>query len=63
MQALGVMSKKPSYASVCIECGKCEKHCPQNIAIRKELRTVKREMEGILYRPAVKIARKILKVE
>jgi len=37
----------------CIECGKCELHCPQGIPIRKELKNAKRALEG----PAYKIAR------
>lgn len=62
LQTLGTMAKQPSYASLCTECGKCERHCPQNIQIRKELKTVKKEMEGVLFRPLVYIARKILRV-
>lgn len=38
-----------SNAGKCIECGKCETHCPQHIAIRKELKGVKRTLEGPIY--------------
>ncbi len=62
LQTLGVLSKQPAFASLCTECGKCERHCPQNIQIRKELKTVKKEMEGIVFRPVVKIARKLMKI-
>ena len=41
---------QPSYASLCRDCGKCEKHCPQNLPIRQRLKTVSREMEGFYFR-------------
>ena len=63
MQTLGTFSKQPAYASLCKECGKCEHHCPQHIEIRKQLKVVKKELEGPLFRPAVSIARKFLKVK
>lgn len=36
---------KIEKASNCIKCGKCESHCPQNIAIRDELEKVKKTFE------------------
>jgi hypothetical protein len=38
-----------SCAGKCISCGKCETHCPQHIEIRKELKDVKRTLEGPIY--------------
>ncbi len=45
-----VLRKDPTSASNCIGCGKCESHCPQQIAIRTELQNACRELEGPLYR-------------
>ena len=42
--------KKSTGAGNCIGCGKCEKHCPQKIAIRKELQEVQKVLETPLYR-------------
>lgn len=63
MQNMGALALKPSNASQCIGCGKCESHCPQKIAIRDQLKTVSREMEGIFYKPIVSIARKIMGIK
>ncbi|MBO5364194.1 MAG: aldo/keto reductase [Clostridia bacterium] len=43
---------KKTNASLCVGCGKCEKHCPQAIPIRKELENVKATMERLPYRVA-----------
>lgn len=42
--------KNTSGASNCVECGKCEQHCPQQIKIRQELKAVKRTLENPVYR-------------
>lgn len=44
-QLYGITSKLAAPASKCVECGKCESHCPQGIAIRKELKAVKELFE------------------
>lgn len=50
------MRRTSSAASNCIECGKCEQHCPQHIEIRKELKNARRQLEG----PVYKVGRKIV---
>ena len=37
--------KNSTGASNCIGCGKCEKHCPQGLPIRKHLQDAKKELE------------------
>lgn len=49
------LRKNPTSASQCVQCGKCETHCPQQIPIRKELQNAKRELEGPLYRIVLKV--------
>jgi len=44
------LRRTSTAASACIGCGKCEKHCPQGIAIRQELKNVQKELEGPVYR-------------
>jgi predicted aldo/keto reductase-like oxidoreductase len=42
--------KNATGAGNCIGCGKCEAHCPQNIAIRQELEEAKKVLETPLYK-------------
>ncbi len=39
-QRYQIMTKLVAPASKCVECGKCESHCPQGIKIREELKHV-----------------------
>lgn len=46
------LRKNSAAASNCIECGKCERHCPQGIPIREKLKEARKDLEN----PAYKIA-------
>ena len=57
----GSLTNNPGNASLCVECGKCEKNCPQHLEIRQELKKVKRKLEVIpLFNFALKLPRRIL---
>lgn len=43
----------------CIECGKCERHCPQHLSVPKELRTARKHLLPLPYRIGLKIVRKL----
>lgn len=49
------MRKNSTAASNCIQCGKCEQHCPQYIQIREELKNAQRVLENPLYKILVKL--------
>ena len=54
------MRKEPGFASQCIGCGKCEKHCPQHISIREKLKEADRNLRPIPYKIGIHVARKIM---
>ena len=49
------MRKDSSAASNCIGCGKCEKHCPQQLPIREALKDARKELENPVYKAARKV--------
>ena len=51
------LRKNSTAASNCVKCGKCEKHCPQNIPIREKLQEACGVLENPVYRVAAKVAR------
>jgi len=52
------LRKNSTAASNCVQCGKCEKHCPQHIEIRKHLQDAAKELEVPVYRVLRKINEK-----
>ena len=55
------LRKDSTSASNCVDCGKCESHCPQGIEIRKELKNARRKLESPIYKIAKKIAKIFMK--
>lgn len=51
----------PTNAAKCIQCGRCEQHCPQGIEIRKMLREVCDTMEDPAYKLFMAAAGKVAK--
>ena len=56
-----MLRKNSTAASNCVGCGKCEKHCPQQLPIREKLREAQKELEGPLYRSVRKVVGKFAK--
>ncbi len=51
------LRKQKAFARQCIGCGKCERHCPQGIAIREQIRIADRELRPLPWRIAGDVAR------
>ena len=54
------LTREPAFATQCIQCGKCESHCPQSIPIREKLREADRALRPLPYRLGIGIARRFM---
>ncbi len=52
-----VLRKDSAFATACIGCGKCEKHCPQNIPIREMLVKADKALRPWYVKPVITIAK------
>ncbi len=59
MQTVALRSE-PAFATQCVQCGKCEQHCPQNIPIREKLKAADRVIRPLPYRIGFDIMRKFM---
>lgn len=54
------LKDEPAFATQCIECGKCEQHCPQSIPIREMIKKADKAVRPLPYKIGINIARRIM---
>jgi predicted aldo/keto reductase-like oxidoreductase len=55
--SIAAVGKKPSSPRLCVDCGRCEGHCPQHLPIRKSQKQVAGRMESLPIRIILSLAR------
>ncbi len=54
------LRETPAFASQCINCGKCEQHCPQHLPIRAKLKEADKALRPLPIKAGLSVARSIL---
>ncbi len=54
------LTREPAFASQCVQCGKCEKHCPQGIPIREKLKEADKALRPLPYKIGISVVRKFM---
>ena len=51
------MTRQPAFATRCVGCGKCEKHCPQGIPIQEKLKEADKALRPLPYKIGINVVR------
>ena len=54
------LTREPAFASQCVQCGKCEKHCPQGIPIREKLKEADKALRPLPIRLVLNLTRRFM---
>ncbi|MBQ3432525.1 MAG: aldo/keto reductase, partial [Clostridia bacterium] len=54
------LSKQPPFATQCIGCGKCEKHCPQCLPIREKLKEADKALRPLPWKIGISVVRALI---
>ena len=58
----GVVTDKPSLASMCVQCEQCLEKCPQHLPIPDLLNDVQEDMEGFMMKPMLWLMKRTMKI-
>ena len=58
----GLVTDKPTMASMCVQCEKCLEKCPQHLPIPDLLKDVHEDMEGFMTKPMIWLGKRVMKV-
>jgi hypothetical protein len=54
------LTREPAFASQCVQCGRCEKHCPQGIPIREKLKEADKALRPLPIRLVLNLTRSFM---
>ena len=54
------LTEEPAFATQCIGCGKCERHCPQGLPIREKLKEADKALRPLPYKIGIDLARRYM---